>query len=206
MVTVDGIISGQTVDQAGNNMVDVIQAQLDRAKDDRRVKAVILKVDSPGGEVLASDEIYRAINDFQKDSEQTGHLFHGQSGRLGRLLHLVALPLDCGQRPDHHRQHRRDSAHVELSRVDGQNRLRPEVFKSGKFKDMLSGERETNEIPAEERVMVQGLIDETYQKFKDVVAAGPRRRARQEQKGRPPAGAGLGQLRRRPRAVRHPGL
>jgi protease-4 len=37
---------------------------------------------------------------------------------------------------------------------------------------MLSGERETNEIPAEERAMVQGLIDETYGKFKDVVAAG----------------------------------
>ena len=57
VVTVDGIISGQTVDQAGNNLIDVIQAQLDRAKDDHRVKAVILKVDSPGGEVLASDEI-----------------------------------------------------------------------------------------------------------------------------------------------------
>ena len=68
VITVDGIISGGTVDQAGNNMVDVIQAQLDRAKDDRRVKAVILKVDSPGGEVLASDEIYREIKDFQKDS------------------------------------------------------------------------------------------------------------------------------------------
>ena len=48
-------------DQAGNNMVDVIKAQLDRAKDDKRVKAVILKVDSPGGEVMASDEINKAI-------------------------------------------------------------------------------------------------------------------------------------------------
>jgi protease-4 len=68
VITVNGIISGNTVDQAGNNLVDVIQAQLDRAKDDRRVKGVILKVDSPGGEVLASDEIYREIKDFQKDS------------------------------------------------------------------------------------------------------------------------------------------
>jgi protease-4 len=41
-------------------MVDVIQAQLDRATDDKRVKAVILKVDSPGGEVMASDEINKA--------------------------------------------------------------------------------------------------------------------------------------------------
>ncbi len=38
-------------------MVDVIKAQLDRAADDNRVKAVIFKVDSPGGEVMASDEI-----------------------------------------------------------------------------------------------------------------------------------------------------
>ena len=48
----------------------------------------------------------------------------------------------------------------------------PMTYKSGKFKDMLSGERATNEIPAEEHALVQGLIDETYQKFKDVVADG----------------------------------
>ena len=50
--------------------------------------------------------------------------------------------------------------------------LAPVTYKSGKFKDMLSGDRGTNEIPAEERVMVQGSIDETYQKFKNVVADG----------------------------------
>ena len=57
VITVDGIITGQTAEQSGNSMVDVIKAQLDRAADDKRVKAVILKVDSPGGEVMASDEI-----------------------------------------------------------------------------------------------------------------------------------------------------
>ena len=35
----------------------------------------------------------------------------------------------------------------------------PMVYKSGKYKDMLSGMRETNEIPAGEHEMVQGLID-----------------------------------------------
>jgi len=35
-------------------MVDIINAQLKRAEEDRKVNAVILKVDSPGGEVLAS--------------------------------------------------------------------------------------------------------------------------------------------------------
>src|SRR5208282_2082305 len=42
VVSVDGIITGSVVDQAGNNLVDVIKAQLDRAKEDDRVKAVIL--------------------------------------------------------------------------------------------------------------------------------------------------------------------
>src|SRR5438876_6290460 len=54
--------------------------------------------------------------------------------------------------------------------------LRPQTYKSGKFKDMLSGEREDNDIPAEdrekERQMVQGLIDDTYHKFQNVVRKG----------------------------------
>jgi protease-4 len=50
--------------------------------------------------------------------------------------------------------------------------IAPTTFKSGKFKDMLSGEREPSEIPPEERAMVQGLIDETYGKFTNVVAEG----------------------------------
>ena len=70
VVTVDGIITSHEADPAGNNMVDVIKAQLDRAKEDSRVKAVILKVDSPGGEVMASDQINRAIADFQDKSRK----------------------------------------------------------------------------------------------------------------------------------------
>jgi protease-4 len=46
------------------------------------------------------------------------------------------------------------------------------TFKSGLYKDMLSPDRSTNEIPAGEHAMVQSLIDETYQKFKGVVADG----------------------------------
>lgn len=172
VVTVDGIISGQTVDQAGNNMVDVIKAQLDRAKDDRRVKAVILKVDSPGGEVLASDEIYRAINDFEKDSGKPVVCSMGSLAASGgyyisspcRWIVANDLTITGSIGVILHTWNYRGL----MDKIG----LRPEVFKSGKFKDMLSGERETNEIPAEERVMVQGLIDVTYQKFKDVVAAG----------------------------------
>jgi protease-4 len=172
VITVDGVISGSTADQSGNNIVDVIQAQLDRAKDDRRVKAVILKVDSPGGEVLASDEIYREIKDFQKDSGKPVVCSMGSLAASGgyyisspcRWIVANDLTITGSIGVILHAWNYRGL----MDKIG----LQPEVYKSGKFKDMLSGERETNQIPPEERVMVQGLIDETYQKFKGVVAAG----------------------------------
>jgi protease-4 len=59
--------------------------------------------------------------------------------------------------------------------------VRPQVIKSGRFKDMLSGEKEPDSEKLtpqevqdrdEEEKMVQSLIDETFNKFKDVVKTG----------------------------------
>jgi protease-4 len=172
VVTVDGIITDNTRNQTGNNMVDVIKAQLDRAKDDDRVKAVILKVDSPGGEVMASDEINKAVADFQDKSHKPVVCSMGSLAASGG--YYVSAPCRWIVANDltitgsigvilHTWNYRGLMDKVGLA---------PVIYKSGLYKDMLSGERSTNEIPAEERVMVQGLIDETYQKFKNIVADG----------------------------------
>ena len=42
----------------------------DLAGADARIKAVVLRIDSPGGEVLASDEIALAITEFQKENDK----------------------------------------------------------------------------------------------------------------------------------------
>src|SRR5436189_6332203 len=42
-------------------MVDDMRAALQQARDDSRVKAIVLEIDSPGGEVTASDAIYSAV-------------------------------------------------------------------------------------------------------------------------------------------------
>ena len=172
VVTVDGIITDNARNQTGNNMVDVIKAQLDRAKDDDRVKAVILKVDSPGGEVMASDEINKTVADFQDKSHKPVVCSMGSLAASGG--YYVSAPCRWIVANDltitgsigvilHTWNYRGLMDKVGLA---------PVIYKSGLYKDMLSGERNTNEIPAEERVMVQGLIDETYQKFKNVVADG----------------------------------
>jgi protease-4 len=172
VVTVDGIITGHTADQAGNSMVDVIKAQLDRAADDNRVKAVILKVDSPGGEVMASDEINKLIVKFQDDSKKPVICSMGSLAASGgyyisapcRWIVANELTITGSIGVIMHGYNYRGL----MDKIG----LAPMTYKSGKFKDMLSPDRETNEIPAEEHAMVQGLIDETYQKFKSVVADG----------------------------------
>ncbi len=172
VVTVDGIITDNARDPAGNNMVDVIKAQLDRAKDDDRVKAVILKVDSPGGEVMASDEINKAVADFQDKSHKPVVCSMGSLAASGgyyisvpsRWIVANELTITGSIGVVLHTWNYRGL----MDKVG----LAPVTYKSGLYKDMLSGERSTNEIPAEERVMVQGLIDETYQRFKNVVAEG----------------------------------
>jgi len=65
IVPVEGMISRE-FDPTGRNMVDVIEDQLKLAAKDSEVKAVILKIDSPGGEVMASDDISRALMQFQE--------------------------------------------------------------------------------------------------------------------------------------------
>jgi len=173
VIEVDGIITSHDADPAGNNMVDVIKAQLDRAKEDSRVKAVILKVDSPGGEVMASDQINKLFAKFQNDPK--GKPVICSMGSLAASGgYYISAPSRWIVADD-----LTLTASIGVI-MEGLNYrglmdkigVAPDVYKSGKFKDMLSPMRETNEIPPEEHAMVQKLIDDTYQKFKGVVRDG----------------------------------
>lgn len=182
VITVDGIITSHTADDAGNNMVDLIKAQLDRAADDNAVKAVILKVDSPGGEVMASDEINKAIADFESDEPAES----GKPAVKGKpvICSMGSLAASGGyyiSAPCRwivaNQLTLTGSIGVIMHGINYRGLMdklgvAPVTYKSGRFKDMLSPDRATNEIPAEEHAMVQALIDDTYQQFKDVVADG----------------------------------
>jgi protease-4 len=181
VVRVEGIITSREFDQSGFNMVDVIKAQLERAKDDDRVQAVLLKVDSPGGEVLASDDINQLIVNFQKKSGKPVIAAMGGLAASGGYYvsapcrWIVANELTIT-----------GSIGVIMGTWNYRGLMdkvgiRPYTYKSGQFKDMLSGSREPEEIPEKEREMVQGLIDQTYKKFQSVVADG-RRKAYDENK------------------------
>lgn len=173
LIPLDGIITGRAIDSSGYSIVEVIKAQLKRAEEDNRVKAVILRVDSPGGEVMASDEIARAIREFQ--NKPRGKPVICSMGSLAAsggyyvsapCRWIVANELTIT-----------GSIGVILSTWNYRGLmdkvgLRPFTFKSGKYKDMLSGSREPDSITQDERDMIQALVNETYGKFTNVVATG----------------------------------
>ncbi len=172
VVELEGVITSEVVDPAGFNLVDVIKAQLKRAEEDSKVKAVVLKIDSPGGEVLASDEINKVVAAFQEKSGKPVVASMGNLAASGGYYVAVASRWIVANELT-----LTGSIGVIMSSWNYRGLMdkvgiRPYTFKSGKFKDMLSGSRDPNTIPEEEREMLQGLIDEVYQQFKGVVADG----------------------------------
>ena len=172
VVPVEGIISSDGLDGRGYGLVEYIKDQLELAQKDDSVKAVILKVNSPGGEVLASDDIYHAIEDFQRVSGKPVVAAMSSVAASGGYYvsapckWIVANELTIT-----------GSIGVIMSTMNIRGLLdkvgvRPEVFKSGKFKDMLSWTKRPEEVTDEERKMVQKMVDETYEKFKEVVTDG----------------------------------
>lgn len=71
MIPVEGVISDTARDEmlrTKPSMVQEIVSQLELARQDPQIKAVVFKVNSPGGTVTASDIIYHEIADFKKES------------------------------------------------------------------------------------------------------------------------------------------
>ena len=189
VISVEGIITSQAFDRTGYDMVKLIREQLKRAEHEDEVKAVLLKVNSPGGEVLASDEINRALADFQlKSGKPVVAAMDGLAASGGyyvsvpcRWIVANELTITGSIGVIMHGYNYRGL----MDKIG----LRPEVYKSGKFKDMLSGDKKESEITQEERDMVQKLIDDTFAKFKSVVADGrdqarKKNRDNKESKGR----------------------
>lgn len=172
VVPIEGVITSQSMGRGGPTMVDIVEKQFDYAANDKRVKAVVLKVNSPGGEVLASDDIYNIIERFQNDTGKPVIASMGSLAASGGYYvsapcqWIVANELTIT-----------GSIGVIMHGYNFRGLMdkvgiRPETFKSGKYKDMLSFDKKEEEITQEEREMVQSMVNETFDRFKTVVAEG----------------------------------
>ena len=166
VIRLGGLISSGDMGFGTGASPDEIKQAFKQALEDKDVRAIVLAIDSPGGEVTASDDIYNIIRkarDRKKIVVSMGAMAAsgGYYAALGGS-HIIA----------------RDTTFTgsigvimqTLNYADlfGKVGLQMVTFKSGKMKDMLSGSRPST---PEERDYVQALVMQTYAKFVGIVAA-----------------------------------
>lgn len=172
VIPIEGMILGGSLGYEGGNMVAAVEAQLKRAEEDDRVKAVLLRIDSPGGEVVASDDIARLVREFQERSGKPVVASMGSLAASGGYYisapcrWIVANELTITGSIGVIMQ---TYNYRELMDKVG---VRAQTFKSGKFKDMLSGSKKLEEIDPAEREMMQEMIMASFARFKQVVREG----------------------------------
>lgn len=95
ILPVTGVISGKskrTFLSTGASLVQEVLAQLKKAERDPSVKAVVLKVDSPGGTVTASDILYNEIKKFKEKTAKPLVVSIINTGTSG--AYYLSLPAD----------------------------------------------------------------------------------------------------------------
>jgi len=146
---------------------DLVSDYLTRAEKDTAVKAIVLRIESPGGEIAPCQEILWEIERVKETKpivvSMGGTVASGGYYISTKADKIVALPTTMT-----------GSIGVisQVMNVEGlleKLGIQIETFKGGKYKDMYSGFREMT--PEEEEIM-QGMIDEYYEQFIDVVAEG----------------------------------
>src|SRR2546430_1636611 len=150
---------------ASDNMVDDLRMALQQARDDDRVKGVVLEVDSPGGEVTASDMIYNAVVKTRArkpvvvymDSLAASGGYYVSCGGKYLMANETTITGSIGV----------IIQTLNYEQLFNKVGLASVVFKSRKCQDLLNGARP---MTPEEREFVQNFVMKTYDKFLGIVA------------------------------------
>ena len=132
-----GLISSSIPGNVGDSMVEDMRIALQQARDDDDIRAVILEVDSPGGEVTASDMIYNAVVKTRArkpvviymDSVAASGGYYIACGGKYLMANDTTITGSIGV----------IIQTLNYEQLFNKIGLASVVFKSGKFKDMLNG-------------------------------------------------------------------
>lgn len=161
VIPIEGVIDGA--------MSKKVNRYLKQYGDDRNVKAIILRIDSPGGGVAPSQEIHREVKRVRDEDKKKVVVSMGSVAASGG--YYIACPAD------------RILANpgtvtgsigviaewFNLKDLASWAKIRPEVFKSGEFKDTGSP---TRDLTPREREYFQSMVNELYNQFVVAVSEG----------------------------------
>lgn len=167
VIRVDGVIAGTGDYYSGFITPEYFMDLMDRAVEDENVKAIVLRVDSPGGTVAASEEIAEYVRTCEKPvvvsigdvgasgaymiSSQADEIWANPGSSVGSIGVIAEIP----------------NASELLDKIG----VEFQVITAGKNKDTGSPYRA---LTKQERALIQGEVNEAYEQFIDIVAKGRR--------------------------------
>ena len=154
-----------------------VRAQLDQVEEDDAVKAIVLRVDSPGGTVSGSDEIHHRLATLVEKRDipvvvsmggiaASGGYYVAMANR-GKDDVIFAEPATLTGSigviiP-----------HFDVSQALRKFDIRDDSIASGPLKEMLSVTKDrTPELAEKERKLIQELVDDMFRRVKEIVKAG----------------------------------
>src|SRR5439155_13835383 len=143
--------------------------QLKRYEDSNSVKAILLNIDSPGGGVAVSQEIYTEIKRLREKNDKIVVAYLSSTGASGAYYVSCAANKIVANPGTIVGSIGVIAEWVNYSDLLEWAKLKDIVFKTGEFKDTGSG---TRALTDNERKYFQGLIDDMYVQFVEAVAAG----------------------------------
>jgi protease-4 len=167
-IDLEGIISSMELGGlfgGGPDMVATTKEALKQAVDDSSVKAIVLRINSPGGEVTASDIIYNSVKEAAKkkpvvvymDSMAASGGYYVACGATKVIASETTMTASIGVIMESFAYHD----------LFGKIGLEAKSFTSGPYKDTLSGARP---MRSDEVIYVQNLVNTMYDRFLGIVA------------------------------------
>ena len=163
----NGTIALVEVSGAIMDSKDIVR-QISKYRRDDDIKAIILRIDSPGGAVGPSQEIYDEVLRVRADNKKIYASMGSVAASGGYYIAVAAdrVFANPGTLTGSIGVIMAFSSAEKLMEKIG---LEPQVIKSGKYKDVGSPSRK---ITAEERVYMQRVVDDVHGQFIDAVAKG----------------------------------
>jgi len=172
IIHIRGVITGG---RAGRGLLgrattssETIMRDLKKAREDPSVKAVVLRINSPGGSAAASQEIYEEIENCRKGGKK---IVVSMSDLAASGGYYIASAADCiVANPATLTGSIGVIMELEdLRELFKKIGIRFDVIKSGEYKDIGSPLRR---MTREERKILRGLIDDIFDQFVGAVAKG----------------------------------
>jgi len=143
--------------------------QLKRYEDSNSVKAILLNIDSPGGGVAVSQEIYTEIKRLRDKKDKVVIAYLSSTGASGAYYVACAANKIVANPGTIVGSIGVIAEWVNYADLMQWAKLKDIVFKTGEFKDTGSPSRALTE---NEKKYFQGLIDDMYVQFVEAVASG----------------------------------